>query len=61
MESALTGLTSALSKGGRLVDLAYAGLVHQLGITQRFFPQAREVQRRRRRGRHVLLCVVHAL
>ncbi|KAI3423963.1 hypothetical protein D9Q98_009797 [Chlorella vulgaris] len=36
MESALTG---ALVRGGRLVDLAYAALVHQLGITQRFFPQ----------------------
>ena len=24
---------------GRLVDLGYAGLVHQLGVTQRFFPQ----------------------
>jgi hypothetical protein len=37
MESALN---SALTKGGRIVDLAYAAIVHQLGITQRFFPQA---------------------
>ncbi|PRW32523.1 alpha beta- isoform C [Chlorella sorokiniana] len=36
MESALN---SALTKGGRIVDLAYAAIVHQLGITQRFFPQ----------------------
>ncbi|KAI7836520.1 hypothetical protein COHA_009621 [Chlorella ohadii] len=36
MESAIN---SALTKGGRIVDLAYAAIVHQLGITQRFFPQ----------------------
>lgn len=42
MESALT---SALNRGGRLVDLAYAGLVHQLGITQRFFPQVGRLAR----------------
>lgn len=43
MESALSGV---LARGGRLVDLAYASLVHQLGLTQRFFP---EVGARRRR------------
>lgn len=36
MEAALT---SALVRSGRIVDLAYAALVHQLGITQRFFPK----------------------
>ncbi|KAL4421274.1 hypothetical protein ABPG75_010565 [Micractinium tetrahymenae] len=36
MDSALAG---ALSRSGRIVDLAYAAVVHQLGLTQRFFPQ----------------------
>lgn len=36
MESALS---SVLARGGRLVDLAYASVVHQLGLTQRFFPE----------------------
>ncbi|EFN50663.1 hypothetical protein CHLNCDRAFT_59467, partial [Chlorella variabilis] len=36
MESAFT---SALARSGRIVDLAYAALVHQLGIIPRFFPK----------------------
>lgn len=36
MDAALAG---ALSRSGRIVDLAYAAIVHQLGLTQRFFPQ----------------------
>ena len=50
MGSTLRAVTSALErhllyqlaeKTGRVVDLAYSGLVHQLGLTPRFFPEVR--------------------
>jgi hypothetical protein len=37
LEAALLARLSAST--GRAVDIAYAALVHQLGLTQRFFPQ----------------------
>lgn len=33
-------LFSLAQRTGRVVDLAYSALVHQLGITDRFFPKA---------------------
>lgn len=64
MESALS---SALARSGRIVDLAYAALVHQLGITQRFFPQVRllgdlgvAAANRRRFGARTVWCIDQA-
>ena len=37
--AATTLVEGLAARGGRAVDLLYSALVHQLGLTQRFFPR----------------------